>query len=99
MRRILTLASAVALTAVLGISSAQAGGRGGAPQIAGSGNPTFIAGNVHINQNGDGCRNRCIGSETFNAGWNNGHVNVNQHGLKNGFINGNGVGIINKLVP
>jgi hypothetical protein len=35
-----------------------------------------VSGKVHINQNGNGCRNRCYGEQTFNAGFNNGNTAV-----------------------
>ena len=81
MSKFLILTSALALTAALGTSAALAGGK--APtQQAGINSPVVIAGNVHINQNGDGCRNRCVGTQTFNAGFGNGNININ--GLTNG---------------
>ena len=52
-----------------------------AGNMSNSGNATD-KGHIHINQNGDGCRNRCYGEQTFNAGDNNGNVNVNNNTSK-----------------
>jgi hypothetical protein len=74
----LVLASALALGTALGLAPAEAGGKGGTVQIGAGNASNFgnVSGRVHINQNGNGCRNRCYGDQAFNAGWNNGNTNV-----------------------
>ena len=66
------------------VSTAEAGGRAGTFQFGAGNASNFgnVSGRVHINQNGNGCRNRCYGEQTFNAGWNNGNTNVNVNGHK-----------------
>ena len=78
MTKLLTFASTLAVIGILGLSAAQAG----------SNNPVIVTdkGKIHINQNGDGCRNRCYGEQTFNAGFNNGNTNVNVNGLHKGWV-------------
>lgn len=89
MTKLLTFASTLAVIGILGLSAAQAGSKApGTSQFAGSNNPVIVTdkGKIHINQNGDGCRNRCYGEQTFNAGFNNGNTNVNVNGLHKGWV-------------
>ncbi len=82
MKTLLALASAAALTLAYSVP-AQAGGN---PQNWGNNNFS----NVNVKQNGNGCRNRCFGTQTFNAGVNNGNFNNGNNGFHNGhFNNGN----------
>ena len=68
--RVVGFAMAVAGALLLG-SAAQAKQVG-----AGNTGSVNVSGKVHINQNGNGCRNRCYGDQTFNAGFNNGNTAV-----------------------
>ena len=81
-----TIAIAAAVALAASISAAEAGGKGtfqyGAGNAANFGN---VSGRVHINQNGNGCRNRCYGTQTFNAGWNNGNTNTISIGKSHGY--------------
>lgn len=83
MKKLVLLTSALVVSGIMGASLAEAGGRArntaGITQNAGSGNGVNVSdkGKIHINQNGNGCRNRCYGEQTFNAGFNNGNINVN----------------------
>ncbi len=70
MKTLLALASAAALTASLALP-AQAGGYY-QPK------PSQVN-NANVKQNGNGCRNRCYGTQTFNAGVNNGNSNNGGH--------------------
>lgn len=87
MKTLLALASAAALTAAVALP-AQANGYY-QPQGA-------ATNNVNVKQNGNGCRNRCYGTQNFNAGVNNGNFsgnNGNHHGQANNVNvkqNGNG---------
>lgn len=75
MKKLAAVFSAAAFAATLGVSVAEAGGRGGFNN--GSRNDTSynnVGSKIHINQNGNGCRNRCYydgGNVSYNAGWNN----------------------------
>ena len=91
MKTLLAITSALAMTAALGLSTAQAGGSGG------YGQPSFGANNgnnASVKQNGNGCRNRCYGGQTFNAGVNNGN-NFGGNGASgnNGNFNGNNANV------
>jgi hypothetical protein len=83
MKKLVLLTSALVVSGIMSASLAEAGGRGrqtaGITQNAGSGNDVNVSdkGKIHINQNGNGCRNRCYGDQTFNAGFNNGNFNFN----------------------
>ena len=78
MKTLLALASAAALTAAYA-APAQAGGSYYQPQGS-------FTNNVNVKQNGNGCRNRCYGTQTFNAGVNNGN-RYNNPGHHNGHAN------------
>ena len=91
MSKLFAISTAIAIAMAFGLSAAQAGGKkASTSQLAGSDNPVTVTdkGKIHINQNGDGCRNRCYGTQTFNAGFNNGNTNVNVNGLIHGKHNG-----------
>ena len=86
MKTLLALASAAALTAVAAL-----------PVQAGDYyKPQGATNNASVKQNGNGCRNRCYGTQTFNAGVNNGNYhnnNGNHYGQANNADvkqNGNG---------
>ena len=80
MKTLLAIASAAAVMAAYALP-AQAGGNGYyKPQGS-------YANNVSAKQNGNGCRNRCYGTQTFNAGVNNG----------NNSGNGNAYGHVNNV--
>lgn len=64
------LALATAMAVGLG-SAAEA--KSGAQVGAGNTGSVNVSGKVHINQNDNGCRNRCYGEQTYNAGFNNGN--------------------------
>jgi hypothetical protein len=68
--KVIGFAMAVAGAILLG-SAAQAKQVG-----AGNTGSVNVSGKVHINQNGNGCRNRCYGDQTYNAGFNNGNTAV-----------------------
>ena len=88
MKRLFALAPALVLAAALGMSGAEArglkgGNISGGEVAANWGNN----GKSHINQNGNGCRNRCYfygDGPTLNAGFNNGNTNVGGGGGSGG---------------
>ncbi len=88
MKTLLAITSALALTATLGLSTAQAGGGYGQPSFgANNGN------NASVKQNGNGCRNRCFGGQTFNAGVNNGNNFGGNGGNGGNGANGNNANV------
>jgi len=90
----IVFASTIAASTLVG-SAAYAGGGGPRwSQNAGTSGSFANFGKIHINQNGNGCRNRCYGEQTFNAGWNNGQTNVNVQGVKG---NHNAYGVFKKF--
>ena len=76
MKKLLAITSALAMTATLGLSAAQAGGNG---TTYGQNNSVNNGGNANVKQNGNGCRNRCYGTQNFNAGVNNGNNYGKKH--------------------
>ena len=92
-KKLFALAAAFAMTASLGVSGAQADN--------GYGKSKGGYGAVNVKQNGNGCRNRCYGGQTFNAGVNNGNnygSNSGQgyNGGRNANVKQNGNGCRNR---
>ena len=102
--KLLAIASALALSVTFGAAGAQAGesGYGGYDKGKSYGGYSSGKGATKINQNGNGCRNRCYGDQTFIAGNNN--ANHYSYGKGQGYgyakgpakINQNGNGCRNR---